>query len=370
MRDTSHPTRELIPSPSQEPQPKTQIKSEILCESDYESTLETASKPERMAATTEKVEGQKRKSEERKAAEEVNKDGSTGEEHRHKTVGGILTAAGTRTKQFLGSALQSGEKKQEKHATLESRKPATPELIKTVSSVPPKDRKLPGATHQKVDTTNIEKAPFHKQIKEDVTKFVHKLNIGNQKQPIDGQPLSMITLAGDNKGAFMHLGSDTAKKEESVPIHRGYKLNSNDIPDSTTDGEVSSRRRKPEDTKAKEEETTKAYINSNAQSINNSIVFNGSLDEHDPGVHLVLYHNVPEPTKSYVKTGPLATHRSEFSATAAEKLTYAPTIRRRCLRGLLLEPSDSDPDNPEKPRRHGCLYNCVEKSKHDDTEIL
>lgn len=38
----------------------------------------------------------------------------------------------------------------------------------------------------------------------------------------------------------------------------------------------------------------------------------------------------------------------------------ARTIKRRCLRGLFLESSDSDQD---KPCRHGCRVGCNDKKK-------
>ncbi|KAL5845117.1 hypothetical protein ACOSQ4_011075 [Xanthoceras sorbifolium] len=390
-KETSEPPLNLTQSLSQEPQPKTQIKSEIVSESQYRTASGTVFKPDRMAAQPTQASGQvkattlpapqpeRKYQDEKEVAEELLKEdetnGSISEEHQHRTVTEILTAAGTRTKEMLGATFQSGEKKQGKQEIFERKQPSTKnsfdeKQIKTVSSTPPRDRNGLGNTHQKLDTSNGERAPLHKQIKEDVSKFVHKLTIGHQKQPMDGKPISMITLAGENRGASMYLGSESTKKDGSVPIHRGYKLNSGEIPESTTDVEESSGGRKSRDPRTKEDQATKAYINSNTQSINNSIMFNSSVIERNPGVQLDLAYNLAESTKSNVKPEPLETHKAEFSVTPAEKLTYEPTIRRRCLRGLFMEPSDTDPDNPEKPRRHGCHYNCGEKSKDKDIEVL
>ncbi|KAK3231637.1 hypothetical protein Dsin_003518 [Dipteronia sinensis] len=392
-KETSEPLLNLTQSLSQEPQPKTQIKSEIVSESQYRTASETTFKPDRRAAAqpTQASGGQvtattvgapepERKSEDEKKSEkelmkEVKTNDSIDEGHGHRTVTEMLTAAGTRTKEVLGATFQSGEKKQEKQESFERQKPLTTyssdeKQIKTVSSTPPKDRHTLGNTHQKLDTANRERAPLHKQIKEDVSKFVHKLTIGHQKQPMDGKPISMITLAGENRGASMYLGSELTKKDGSVPIHRGYKLNSGEIPESTTDGEGSSRGKKSSDSRTKEDQARKAYINNNTQSITNSIMFESSVNERNPGVRMTLSHNLAEPTKSNVKPDHLETHKAEFSVTQAEKLTYDPTIRRRCLRGLFMEPSDSDPGNPEKPRRHGCLYNCGEKSNDKDLGVL
>ncbi|TXG52206.1 hypothetical protein EZV62_021375 [Acer yangbiense] len=388
-KETSEPLQSL----SREPQPKTQIKSEIVSESQYRTASETTFKPDRRAAaqptqasggqvtaTTVAAPGPERKSEdEKKAAKELMKEektnGSIEERYGHRAVTEMLAAAGTRTKEFLGATFQSGEKKQEKQESFERTKPLTTyssdeKQIKTVSSTPPKDRHTLGKTHQKLDTANGERAPLHKQIKEDVSKFVHKLTMGHQKQPMDGKPISMITLAGENRGASMYLGSESTKKDGSVPIHRGYKLNSGDVPESTTDGEGSSGGKKSGDSRTKEDQASKAYINNNTQSINNSIMFESSVNERNPGVRMALSYDLAEPTKSNVKPDHLETHKAEFSVTQAEKLTYDPTIRRRCLRGLLMEPSDTDPDNPEKPRRHGCLYNRGEKSNDKDLGVL
>ncbi|KAK2660547.1 hypothetical protein Ddye_007080 [Dipteronia dyeriana] len=387
-KETSEPLLNLTQSLSQEPQPKTQIKSEIVSESQYRTASETTFKPDRRAAAqpTQASGGHvtapepERKSEDEKKAEkelmkEEKTNGSIDEGHGQRTVTEMLTAAGTRTKEFLGATFQSGEKKQEKQESFERKKPLTTyssdeKQIKTVSSTPPKDRHTLGNTHQKLDTANGERAPLHKQIKEDVSKFVNKLTIGHQKQPMDGKLLSMITLAGENRGASMYLGPESTKKDGSVPIHRGYKLNSGEIPESTTDGEGSSGGKRSSDSRTKEDQARKAYINNNTQSITNSIMFESSVNERNPGVRMTVSHNLTEPTKSNVKPDHLETHKAEFSMTQAEKLTYDPTIRRRCLRGLLMEPSDSDPDNPEKPRRHGCLYNCGEKSNDKDLGVL
>ncbi|GKF56270.1 hypothetical protein Tco_0166610, partial [Tanacetum coccineum] len=46
------------------------------------------------------------------------------------------------------------------------------------------------------------------------------------------------------------------------------------------------------------------------------------------------------------------------------------TVRRRCLRGLFMESSNSDNNDPEKPRRHGCRYTSSEKSNQDDKTIV
>ncbi|XP_048561149.1 serine/arginine repetitive matrix protein 1-like [Triticum urartu] len=84
-----------------------------------------------------------------------------------------------------------------------------------------------------------------------------------------GQGASVITLAGENKGASMKVGGkgkDGSWKEH----HGGHRL----------DG-------KPVDGQKKQGMMT-ALINSNVQVINNSLLLHSSCNGGDPGVHLKL----------------------------------------------------------------------------------
>ncbi|KAA8537609.1 hypothetical protein F0562_027218 [Nyssa sinensis] len=196
------------------------------------------------------------------------------------------------------------------------------------------------------DKNTVREASFHKEIREDVSKLVQKMATGNPKHPItmDEKPVSVITLAGD------------------------YKTNPDETSEATTDGEGTSKERKSKNPNTSEDQARKAYINSNIQSLNNSIVFNSPVTERNPGVTLVLSRKPAEPMiKSNNRT---ESRRAEFNITPSQKLTYEPIVKRRCLRGLFIESSDSDPDNPEKPRRHGCRYDCGNKSKDTQIDVL
>ncbi|EOY14792.1 Uncharacterized protein TCM_034063 [Theobroma cacao] len=324
----------------------------------------------------------KEREERKKAAEERRKaktKGSTHEEPEQRTITKLLAAAadaGTKTRELLGAAFETGIRHQEKQEDIERKKIWTTsstdeKQIKTVSSTYPKEGSTPTNSHQKHATSTWEQVPLHKEIREDISKFVHKMATGQPKLPTDEKSIAVLTLAGENRGASFYMGSESAKKDGLVHIHRGYKINPDDSPDATTtDGEGSSRGRKPKDSMTRENPAPRAYVNSNTQSINNSVVFESSVNERNPGVHLEFLQNSAEPTKSNAKAGPLETRKAEFNVTPAEKLTYEPTVRRRCLRGLFAEPSDSDPDNPEKPRRHGCRYSCGEKNKETEIGVL
>ncbi|XP_057975718.1 uncharacterized protein LOC131163036 [Malania oleifera] len=272
-------------------------------------------------------------------------------------------------------AFQAYPMQVEKQGTIENNEALTPSVshgkqFKTVISTHPQDKNTVSESHQKPKTPNGVHASFHKEIKEDISKFVHKLALGNSKEALVDKPLSVITLTGENRGASMQLGSEPAKKEQPIHIYRGYKTNPDESTEATTDGEESSIGIRSKDGMVKEEAQTKAYINSNVQSVNNSILFNGSVAEQNPGVQLALTHNSSDQVDSDTKKEFLETHKAEFNVTPAQQLTYEPRIRRRCLRGLFMESSDSDPDNPEKPRRHGCKYNCSGNIKDNKLDVL
>ena len=193
-------------------------------------------------------------------------------------------------------------------------------------------------------------------------------------------PYSLITLTGDNTGAIMHLSSSdsSSKREKPIHIHRGYKSNPHETSaEAATDGdEGSSRGGKSQDqTQVTEEEQDAIetiYVNNNVQGINNSLVFNSSLHQRNPGVHLVLSRLKPvEPVvSSGIQKQTTEARKAEVSTTLTERLPYAPTIKRRCLQGLFLESSDSELDKPEKPRRHGCRVRCNQKSKDGNIDFL
>ncbi|XP_022764380.1 muscle M-line assembly protein unc-89-like [Durio zibethinus] len=335
-------------------------------------TVAATEAPSAAVKPKERGKGKKVAEEQRKAATK----GSIHEEIEQRTITNLLAAsteAGTKTRELLGAAFETGKRHQENQEDIERKKTWTTsstdeKQIKTVSSKYPKDRNTPNNSHQKHVTSNWEQAPLHKEIREDISKLFPKLATGQPKLPTDEKVISVLTLAGENRGASFHLGSESTKKDGPVHIHRGYKINPDDSPDATTDEEGSSRGRKPNDSMTKENPTPRACVNSNTQSINNSIVLESSVNERNPGVYVKFLHNLPESTKSSEKAEPIP--KAKLNIKPAEKLIYKPRVRRRCLRGLLAEPSDSDPDNPEKPQRHGCRYSCGQKNKEKETGAL
>ncbi|KAK8601284.1 hypothetical protein V6N12_051122 [Hibiscus sabdariffa] len=322
----------------------------------------------------------KERTERKKVTEERRKTtkASTHEEPEQRKATKLLAAAtdaGTKSREQLEANPEIEKRHQQKQEGMGTKKKlATSDTddkqIKTMSSAYPKYESTSNKAHQKCVSSNWEQVPLHEEIREDVSKFVHKLTTGRPQLPTEQQSISVLTLAGENKGASFHLGSESSKRDGLVHIHRGYKINPDDSPDTTTDGERSSTGRKPKDSATKENLASRAYVNNNIQSINNSIVSESSVNAQNPGVHLELLHNLAELIKSSTKAENAEPHKGEINITPTEKLTYVPTVRRRCLRGLFAESSDSDPDNPGKPRRHGCRYSCGEKNKQKEKEVL
>jgi len=213
---------------------------------------------------------------------------------------------------------------------------------------------------EKTVSSSAEKAPpLQKGIKDDITKFVHKLTATvHPSQHTDDKQFSVITLVGDNRGATMHLGSETAKKEDSIHIHRAYKSDPEETNEVTTDGEENTNEDEEEE---EEEELGMAYVNSNIQSINNSLMFHGSISERDPGVQIALPQKPSEPIRPHDKPKPgLETQRTQFNINRAEKSTYQPTVGRS-IRGPSLESHD-------KRRRQSCKFSCDKDI--EDIEIM
>jgi hypothetical protein len=198
---------------------------------------------------------------------------------------------------------------------------------------------------------NVSNSPMQNSTmkEEDATNFVNKVTTANPttitKLPDHDKTVSVVTLAGDNRGATMHVAdshSQSTRKKGS--IHDIHLINEEEEKD----------------------EAGKAYVNSNIQSMNNSLMVQGSINGRDPGVRVIL----PQQPEPQVKRD-LENRKDEVNnISRVEKLTYQPMVRRRCLRGLMVEPSDSDPENPDKPRRHGCKFSCGDVRKDKDSGIL
>ncbi|KAI4321600.1 hypothetical protein MLD38_034964 [Melastoma candidum] len=193
---------------------------------------------------------------------------------------------------------------------------------------------------------------LQEEIKDDMSKFVHSITSGKANMSTIQESVDVITLAGENTGATMHLTSGLAEREERIHIHRNYRSNPDESIEGTTDVEEEEWE---VDGAEDEESDNSAFLNCNVQGVNNSLVLDSSVSEGSPGVHLEWALNTEPQSVSRSEA-----FKNEVGITPAEKHVYKPTIRRRCLRGLFLgssdESSNDDKDNPTKPRRHGCRF--------------
>ncbi|GAA0151405.1 hypothetical protein LIER_10132 [Lithospermum erythrorhizon] len=213
-------------------------------------------------------------------------------------------------------------------------------------AVPPKQSN--GDTLREHAGLKGEEFPFIKVTKNDKPQLGQIKTRGDEVHSREERAISVITLAGENKGATMEIGSGSSIRDQGLPIHRGYKMNQDETIESSTHAEQNPNKMDTNKNKANDDHASEMYMNSNIQNINNSIMFNSSITERDPGVHVVRSMESNKKANNKKKI----THKAEMNVTKSNKLTYEPpNVRRRCLRGLLLESSDSDAD---KPRRHGC----------------
>ncbi|KAK1280946.1 hypothetical protein QJS04_geneDACA023188 [Acorus gramineus] len=219
-----------------------------------------------------------------------------------------------------------------------------------------KERKVEIGTTRGASPFHVERNTMQKDIKENTLKYVQDITSNKSKHPMTDYKVSIITLAGENIGASMHIGSEAGKGDSIIHVHRGDKLNEDN---------------KDEATRNKEKPTHKnnaapaimAGINNNVQSINNSIMHNSSCNEKNSGVHMVLSSKSTEPVKLKGRKELMDTHKDDFNR-APRKFGPESMVRRRCLRALFNKSSESDPENPHKPRRHGYRFNPAEKKKN------
>ncbi|CAK9176378.1 unnamed protein product [Ilex paraguariensis] len=85
---------------------------------------------------------------------------------------------------------------------------------------PPQDKNTVSESHQEPAIFNREQTPLHREIRDNISKFVHKMTVGHQKYPMEKKLTSVITLAGKNRGASMHLGSESAVRKKISNLQR------------------------------------------------------------------------------------------------------------------------------------------------------
>ncbi|KAK2650011.1 hypothetical protein Ddye_017500 [Dipteronia dyeriana] len=120
----------------------------------------------------------------------------------------------------------------------------------------------------------------------------------------EGGGMRIITIAGDNKGAFMEVIKSPLKANSSPhTLHKNGNTKTESVNGTgwhnfrSSNSSSSSGEEGKSKTKDKSGLSGKsmvsphmgnAFMNSNVQGVNNSIVYNSSCSHHDPGVHLAF----------------------------------------------------------------------------------
>ncbi|XP_049376858.1 vegetative cell wall protein gp1-like [Solanum stenotomum] len=115
-------------------------------------------------------------------------------------------------------------------------------------------------------------------------KGVQKKKVSNS-DAADDFGTSVLTLAGDNKGAIMELSPSRKTYSPQSLQKKGSPKSWSSEDDGEKSGNESGRKGDKMQNKSL---PMTAFMNSNVQGINNSILHNASCTHHDPGVHLVF----------------------------------------------------------------------------------
>lgn len=106
--------------------------------------------------------------------------------------------------------------------------------------------------------------------------------------------MRVITIAGENRGAFMELIQSPNKKESHYLHKKGgehVKVDGGGLSESSG-AEEGNAKKKDRNQKGRTGSSSSipmtAYMNSNVQCVNNSLLYHTSCSHHDPGVRLSL----------------------------------------------------------------------------------
>ncbi|GMI98475.1 hypothetical protein HRI_003516800 [Hibiscus trionum] len=167
-----------------------------------------------------------------------------------------------------------------------------------------KSKGLFGAPQKDLDDTRYRSINGPKE----PSKHVETKEKGNGKKlssDSEDSGMRVITIAGENKGAFMELIKSPHRNGFKGSPHRLQKT----VVSGSSDGSEyhsysSSGEEGDQKLKGKSNGSNtmpmNAFMNSNVQGVNNSIVYNSSCTHHDPGVHLSL-HRKPTTGGFHVK---------------------------------------------------------------------
>ncbi|KAK8565668.1 hypothetical protein V6N13_020750 [Hibiscus sabdariffa] len=170
-----------------------------------------------------------------------------------------------------------------------------------------KPKGLFGAPQKDTDDTRYPSNSIHgpkEPPKNGETKGKTKGNGKKFSSDSEDTGMRVITIAGENKGAFMELIKSPHRNGFQGSPHRLQKTVTGSSDDSayhsySSSGEEGDRKMKGK-SNGSNTMPMNAFMNSNVQGVNNSIVYNSSCTHHDPGVHLSL-HRKPSAGGFHVK---------------------------------------------------------------------
>ncbi|OAY48964.1 arp2/3 complex-activating protein rickA [Manihot esculenta] len=152
-----------------------------------------------------------------------------------------------------------------------------------------KPKPLPKDSDSERNLVDALKTSISQDRKQEASKDAQTKEKGQRKKTSpDSKDRSMrvITIAGENKGAFMEVTRSPNKKH----VFEGNQWRS-----YSSSGEEGKPKMKDEGHKGRTVAYTPmgAFINSNVQGVNNSILYESSCTLHDPGVHLAISTKPP-----------------------------------------------------------------------------
>lgn len=115
--------------------------------------------------------------------------------------------------------------------------------------------------------------------KESKGEDVRKLNIRHARHAVSDHATSIITLAGENEGASMYIGRKISRE---AGIQKELQM---DEHPSAEEGDGKNERSH----QTSNEVASITGVNSNVQSVNNSLLRESSCSQEDPGVHFFFF---------------------------------------------------------------------------------
>ncbi|KAK7397454.1 hypothetical protein VNO78_18626 [Psophocarpus tetragonolobus] len=159
-----------------------------------------------------------------------------------------------------------------------------PSQLGTQPKIPDQPEPKTVLVHRSIDRPKPRHSPTESH------KNHHGKHLSESKED-SGSGLRVITIAGENRGAYMEL-TQSPKKQEGKYLQK--KGNSNINVDgvesessSAEDGHVNKKEKNQKATNSSSFPMS-AYMNSNVQCVNNSLLYHTSCSHHDPGVRLSL----------------------------------------------------------------------------------